>query len=146
MSNRGNFRISQGGLVRHGQVRCAICYETLDLNSAKTNEEGKAVHEECYVPRMVLNRRAYELLYEEGALMKKRKKLQGTVQRIIPPIHPAMPEKAKIDIDGGDDLYREIRVENEVTGDNGEKAKLKPGAEVDIILEADSNAIVKKPA
>jgi hypothetical protein len=43
-------------------------------------------------------------------------------------------------------LYREIRVENVVTGENGEEAQLKPGAEVDVIVEADSSATTKKPA
>jgi hypothetical protein len=42
-------------------------------------------------------------------------------------------------------LYREIRVENELTDDQGEKVSLKPGAEVDVIVEADSSATLKKP-
>lgn len=41
-------------------------------------------------------------------------------------------------------MYREIRVENELVDEDGEKAALKPGAEVDVIVEADSNATVKK--
>ena len=73
-------------------------------------------------------------------MVKKRKKLHGTVQKIIKPIHPTMPEKAQIEIAEGEHLYREIRVENEVSDDNGGKARLKPGATVDIIVEADSSA------
>jgi hypothetical protein len=76
---------------------------------------------------------------------KKRKKFRGTVQKIIKPPLPSQPEKAQIDIDGADDLYREIRVENEVVGENGQKARLKPGADVDVIVEADSSATLKKP-
>lgn len=76
---------------------------------------------------------------------RKRKKLQGTVQKVIKPVRPSQPEKAQINVHGADDLYREIRIENEVVGENGEKAKLKPGAEVDIIVEADSSATLKKP-
>ena len=75
---------------------------------------------------------------------KKRKKLQGTVQRIIKPVAPSEPEKVQIEVDGADDLYREIRIENEVADEHGEKAKLKPGAEVDVIVEADSADTVKK--
>jgi hypothetical protein len=78
-------------------------------------------------------------------MVKKRKKLKGTVQKIIQPLQPNQSEKAQIDIYGADDLYREIRVENVVTDDHGEKAALKPGAEVDIIVEADSSATMKKP-
>jgi len=54
------------------------------------------------------------------------------------------PEKAQIDIQEADELYKEIRVENVVTDENGEKAKLKPGTEVDVIIEADSDTSTKK--
>jgi hypothetical protein len=40
---------------------------------------------------------------------KKRKNLPGTVDKIIKPVVPSEPEKAQIDIEGADDLYREIR-------------------------------------
>jgi hypothetical protein len=76
---------------------------------------------------------------------KKRKKLRGTVQKVLKPIVPCEPEKAEISVEGADDLYREIRVENILTDENGEKAGLKPGAEVDVILEADTDATTKKP-
>jgi molybdopterin-binding protein len=78
-------------------------------------------------------------------MSRKRQKLQGTVQKIIKPAVPSEPEKAQIDIEGGDELYREIRIENVVTDENGEKARLKPGAQVDVIVEADSSATTKKP-
>jgi len=78
-------------------------------------------------------------------MSKKRKRLQGTVQKVIKPAIPSEPEKAQIDIHEAEDLYREIRIENVVTGENGEKARLKPGAKVDVIVEADSSATIKKP-
>jgi hypothetical protein len=55
------------------------------------------------------------------------------------------PEKTQITISDADDRYREVRVENVVTDESGEKAGLKPGAEVDVIVEADSRATMKKP-
>lgn len=76
---------------------------------------------------------------------KKRKKLRGTVQKIIKPINSSQPEKAQIDIQGADDLYREIRIDNEVSDEKGAKARLKEGAEVDVIVEADSSATLQKP-
>ena len=79
-------------------------------------------------------------------MTRKRKKLRGTVSKVIKSPHPSQPEKAEIDIHEGEDLYREIRVDNELTDDAGEKASLKPGAEVDVIVEADSDATVKKPS
>lgn len=38
------------------------------------------------------------------------------------------PEKAQIGIEDADELYREIRVENVLEGEDGEKARLKLGA------------------
>jgi hypothetical protein len=78
-------------------------------------------------------------------MTKKRKKLRGTVAKVIKPLHPSQPEKAEIDIHDADDLYREIRVDNEFSDGEGEKTSLKPGTEVDVILEADSDATPKKP-
>ena len=54
--------------------------------------------------------------------------MRGKVEKIIPPIVPTEPEKAQISVDEAEDLYREIRVENVVTDDRGEKARLKQGA------------------
>ena len=76
---------------------------------------------------------------------RKRRKLQGTVQKVIKPLSSKLPEKAQIEIKGADDLYREIRIENEMTDENGDKVRLKQGAEVEVILEADSSATLKKP-
>jgi hypothetical protein len=77
---------------------------------------------------------------------KKQKKLHGTVQKIIKAVIPSETEKAEIEIHEGDDLYREIRVENVLKDqESGEEAHLKPGAEVDVIVEADSSATIKRP-
>jgi hypothetical protein len=78
-------------------------------------------------------------------MSKKRTKLRGTVEKIIKPLSPSLPEKAQISIHGADDLYREIRIENVVIDEKGEKASLKPGSEVDVTVEADSSATIKKP-
>jgi hypothetical protein len=78
-------------------------------------------------------------------MTKKRKRLPGVVEKVIKPLSPSEPEKAQIGIEGADDLYREIRIENVVTDDNGAKAVLKPGAKVEVIVEADSSATLQKP-
>ncbi len=77
---------------------------------------------------------------------KKRKTLHGTVEKIIKLVHPSKPEKAQIAIEEGEPLYREIRIENELTDDAGRKSSLKSGAEVDVVVEADTDATMKKPA
>ncbi len=70
-------------------------------------------------------------------MTKRRKKLPGKVERIITPHFPNEPEKAQIEIEGADDLYKEIRIENAVTDDKGEKVPLKQGQHVDVVVEAD---------
>ena len=77
--------------------------------------------------------------------MKRRRRMRGTVERVIKPIDPGQPEKAQIQVEGAEHLYRELRIANEVTDEHGERAALKPGAEVDVIIEADSSAILKTP-
>ncbi len=76
---------------------------------------------------------------------KKKKKLRGAVEKVIKPVPPSEPEKAQIGIEGADELYREIRIENVVTDENGQKAHLKCGGQVDVIVEADSDATTKIP-
>jgi len=73
-------------------------------------------------------------------------KLPGIVEKIVKPITPNEPEKAQIAIEGADHLYREIRVDNTLENAAGEKVRLKPGAEVDVIIEAPASAVEKKPA
>jgi hypothetical protein len=69
--------------------------------------------------------------------------LPGTVEKIIQPAKLGEPEKAQISIEGADDLYREIRIENALTGENG-GVRLKQGAEVDVTVEADPKATESK--
>src|SRR6266853_5790201 len=66
--------------------------------------------------------------------------LPGTVEKIIESPHPSEPEKAQISVDGADELYQEIRIENTLTDENGEPVRLKKGAQVDVTVEADPEA------
>ena len=76
--------------------------------------------------------------------MSKKRKLCGTVQKVLKSSHSRDPEKVEIRIDEADDLYKEIRVENVVKDENGEEFQLNPGAKIDVVLEADSNDTRKK--
>lgn len=78
-------------------------------------------------------------------LMPKKRKMRGVVRKVIKPAVTGDGEKAEIAIDEADDLYKEIRIENSLIDDKGEKKTLKPGEEVDVIVEADTNANLKKP-
>jgi uncharacterized protein YfaS (alpha-2-macroglobulin family) len=68
----------------------------------------------------------------------------GTVQKIIESPDPAIPEKAEIAVEGADELYREIRIENTLTDEKGNEVKLKEGAHVDVTVEAEPNATTPK--
>jgi hypothetical protein len=69
--------------------------------------------------------------------------LPGTVEKIIKPFHPSEPEKAQIAVEGADHLYREIRIENALTGQDGEEVRLKPGAPVEVTVEVDPENVVQ---
>jgi hypothetical protein len=69
--------------------------------------------------------------------------LPGKVEKIIHPISPEEPEKAQINVEGADDLYREIRIDNALKNDKGETVRLKEGAEVEVKVEADATAVNK---
>jgi protein involved in polysaccharide export with SLBB domain len=66
--------------------------------------------------------------------------LPATVEKIIKPIFPSEPERAQISIQGADHLYREVRIENTLTDENGEKVRLKPGAEAEVTIAAEPEA------
>jgi hypothetical protein len=66
--------------------------------------------------------------------------LPGTVEKIIKPIVPGDTEKAQIAVEGADELYKEIRIENTLIDQNGEKVRLKPGADVEVTVEAPPEA------
>ena len=70
--------------------------------------------------------------------------LPATVQKIIPSHDPTLPEKAELAVEGADELYKEIRIENTLTDEQGNEVKLKPGAQVEVTVEADPDAVVPK--
>jgi hypothetical protein len=70
--------------------------------------------------------------------------LPGTVEKIITPVVPSEPEKAQIAVEGGDDLYKEIRIDNTLQNEKGEDVSLKPGAEVKVTVEPEPEATTPK--
>jgi hypothetical protein len=51
--------------------------------------------------------------------------LAGTVEKIIKPPDPSEPEKAQIGIEGAEELYREIRIDNTLKTEDGQEVVLK---------------------
>ena len=70
--------------------------------------------------------------------------LTGTVEKIIKPLVTSEPEKAQIAVEQADDLYREIRIENSLIDEDGDRVRLKPGADVEVVIEAEAEQTTKK--
>jgi hypothetical protein len=70
--------------------------------------------------------------------------LPATVEKIIKPIVPGEPEKAQIAIEGADHLYKEIRIENTLIDEHGDKVRLKQGADVAVTVKAEPEATTPK--
>ena len=70
--------------------------------------------------------------------------LPGTVEKIIPGHGTHVPEKAQIVVDGAEDLYREIRIDNSLTDSDGNEHTLKVGSEVEVTIAADQDAVKPK--
>jgi hypothetical protein len=70
--------------------------------------------------------------------------LDGKVQKIVRSIDPRIPDKAEIAVEAADELYREIRIANILTDENGRKVELKQGAHVDVTVEAEPSETTPK--
>jgi uncharacterized protein YfaS (alpha-2-macroglobulin family) len=71
--------------------------------------------------------------------------LPAVVEKVIKSPSPYIPEKAQIAVEGADHLYRELRIENTLTDENGDKVRLKQGAEVEVTIEAEPEATTPAP-
>jgi hypothetical protein len=63
--------------------------------------------------------------------------LSGRVEKVIKPKIGSGTEKAEIVLDEAEPFYREIRIENKLKDSAGEDVALKPGAPVEVAVEAD---------
>jgi hypothetical protein len=72
--------------------------------------------------------------------------LPGTVDKVIKSPDPSEPDKAQIVVEGADELYREIRIDNALQNEKGEEVALKPGTDVDVTVEAPADATTPKVA
>jgi len=70
--------------------------------------------------------------------------LPATVEKVIQSPDPREPEKAQIAVEGADDLYREIRIDNTLVKENGDEVRLKRGAQIEVTVEADPEATTPK--
>jgi hypothetical protein len=83
---------------------------------------------------------------QEKAMTKKATAAKpAIVEKILKSPDPTEPEKAQILVEGADQLYRELRIENTLEDENGHKVGLKPGAHIDVVIQADPDSVKPKP-
>ena len=118
-----------------------------------TQEQSEAIRTATFLGMTPSDAKVYEQRRDQIAglkgkiaeqLEKPSATLSGTVEKIILPLGPNEPEKAEIAVEQAEDLYKEIRIENTLTDADGEPVQLKPGAEVDIVIQADHEDTIKK--
>jgi hypothetical protein len=70
--------------------------------------------------------------------------LPGTVEKVIKSPNPKEPDKAQIAVEGADELYREIRIDNALQDEKGKEVALKVGTEVEVTVEAPADGTTAK--
>ena len=109
-------------------------------------ESGKAtlvsVKKEMAKPRMARSARITELNLDTSRIaVRPSTTMPGTVDKIIPARHPSQPEEAQIAVEGADRRHRELRIENTLTDEHGDDAKLKKGAHVEVTVTAEPKTV-----
>jgi hypothetical protein len=104
-------------------------------------EPGKAtrdsVRKEMAKPRMARSAKLAELnLDTSGIVEEPSVTLPGTVDNIIRSPRSRQPEKAHIAVNGAGRLYRDLRIENTSSDENGDDVKLKRGSHVEDTVKA----------
>jgi len=100
------------------------------------NATYSSVKKEMAKPRMSKSARIAERNIDSARVPEPPSTtVPGNVVKIIPPL-PSRPEKAQITIDRADHGYRDLRIENLLTDENGDEVKLKKGAHVEVTVAA----------
>jgi uncharacterized membrane protein len=66
--------------------------------------------------------------------------LPGTVEKVIPSLFPEEADTVEIRVDTPEELYREVRIENSLTNESGEKVSLKLGSPVKVTITAETES------
>src|SRR6202790_5299290 len=98
------------------------------MRGKTTKESANATHvsvkKEMAKPRMSRSGRIAELNLDTARIREQPSiTMPGTVDKIIPSPRPSQPEKAQIAVDRND--HRHLRIENTLTDEHGDDAKLK---------------------
>jgi len=115
------------------------------LNKKSTKEPGNSTHalvgKEMAKPRMARSARVAELNLDTARIpIRPSASMPGTVDKIIP-LLGSQPENAQIRIDRTEHRYRDFRIENTLTDENGDAVTLKKGARVEVTVTAEKKDV-----
>jgi hypothetical protein len=109
----------------------------------RINRSNNSVRKEMAKPRTARSARIAELSLDIARIPEQPSiTMPGTVEKIIPSPRPSEPEKAQIGVDGADHRYRDLRIENTLTDENGDDVRLKEGAHVEITVTTHPKTVV----
>jgi hypothetical protein len=117
------------------------CHDvSMPHNKSKTpsNDATRvSVRKEMAKPRVARSAKIAELNLDISRIPEQPSTtMPGIVSKIIPSRNMSQPEKAQIAVNGTDQRYRNLRIENTLTDEHGDDLKLKKGAHVDITVTA----------
>jgi hypothetical protein len=96
-----------------------------------------SVKKEMARPRMAKSARIMKRNLDTGRIPERASTImRGTVDKIILSRSRKQPEKAQIAVERGTRRYRNLRIENTLTDENGDEVKLKKGAHVEVTVAA----------
>ena len=103
----------------------------------RDNATRASVTKEMAMPRMARSAKIAELNLDTSRIPEwPSTTMPGIVNKIIPSPQTSQPEKAQIAVDGTDQRYRNLRIENTLTDEHGDDVKLKKGAHVEVTVAA----------
>jgi hypothetical protein len=101
----------------------------------ESGEALSAVRTELAKPRVVRSARIEELRLDATRFAERPSTtMAGTVDKIIPRRIRSDPETAQIVLDGTENRYRSLRIENTLTDEHGDHVSLKKGAHVEVTV------------
>jgi hypothetical protein len=113
------------------------------LHNKAKNESSNltlaSVRKEMGKPRIGRSAKIAELNLDTTRTPEQpRVTMPGTVAKIIASSGLGQPDKAQIAVDGADHGYRNLRIENILTDEHGDDAKLKTGDHVEVAVTAEA--------
>ncbi len=103
-----------------------------------------SVRKEMAEPRMAKSARIMERKLDTGRIAERPSTSMLESSTKSSRRDTRQPEKAQIGVDGAPRRHRNLRVENSLTDEHGDKVKLKKGAHVEVTVAAESKTSIAK--